>query len=142
MGSEYRKNQMYLNRFQNFNNYYNKFNKTTLNARNLQLVEINHIIQADGFNCGPLVIYFFERYIKGESLNKDVNLSKYRLFLKEITIKRSLDMSNICLFCTRSIAPNDSEQCSFCLRLIHTKCLKVKDYKFIKNNMCDICRRY
>lgn len=143
MGSSKMKSQFYFKKFDNFIKQYNTFyNINNYDSSSLNVLCIDHILQNDGHNCGPLIIYFFENISQHKSLKEDCDLEKYRIKLKSLILQNSSDMTERCLLCSRNIIITDSVQCEFCRRFIHLKCLILNDHPFIKNRMCDICRLY
>lgn len=90
------------------------------------------------------LIYFFEQISKGESLNIDCNMNRYRCTIKQMLLERSDSMTTKCLLCSRDANTENCIQCDFCNRFLHFKCIKIEksDVIYIKNNMCALCRQY
>lgn len=114
----------------------------------IKLSFVNHVKQADSYNCGTFVVYFFERLVRGESLTYDLNTAEYRSHLKDVLLQNSVNMKQLCLYCCQIVDITNSFQCRSCVRYIHDKCLlsvreieaNIKASEKTMNNICDLCR--
>lgn len=116
---------------------------------NFAIESPKHILQQDGFNCGIYVIHFFRCLATETALDSNVDINSERVNLKMILLRSSVDMSELCIFCSTKIFPNQPVfKCRTCRRLIHNKCLLtaketeegVSTNQKIRNGICDICR--
>lgn len=137
------KTTLYFDRFKHFISCYNKCNiQNTLPClKNFQLQLEKHIIQKDGYNCGPYIVYFFHNIINGISLNTPKCMDSYRRALKRSILEKSDDMTEVCLLCGRS-AKSSVIACRYCTRKHHIKCLNMEDNFGMQYNMCELCRMY
>lgn len=144
LGTDMNMTVLYKNKFINFMQVYNKHNNSgKINCDNLQPLVYDHLIQTDGYNCGPLIIYFFDKIINKENPSAFCKIDNYRNNIKHLILENSTNMRPKCLFCSRETsATNHKIECIFCLRFIHYECLKLDDDPFIKNEMCNNCRNY
>lgn len=142
LGSSYDKTKYYLIKLQKFIKRYNQYYKKNIDFNNLEILLRNHILQQDGYNCGPLVIYIFEKLNTSQAATDTCNLKTYRDDLKKKLLEKASNVKNICLFCSRICEGNDWDQCEFCLRKMHKKCTRLDSHSCHTNGMCDICRLY
>lgn len=142
LANERNKVQQYFAIFKLFLHCYDKHHGTNYSAINIKVTFYEHIIQRDAFNCGPLVLYFFDKINKGESPTQFCDMAEYRKYLQNILLRGSSDMAEVCLKCTNITSEKDRIQCVFCLRFVHDECLVADGHGFITNGMCDICRLY
>lgn len=134
-GSSEISTELYLEKFKNFICAYDDYYKTQLNSIKLRSYTHKHLLQQDDYNCGPLIIYFFEKICRGSSLETPCNLSEYRNVLKEIKLTKAPDMSEKCLFCTRNFVICDFYRCSSCNRYRHQRCCTLQNHSCFVNNI-------
>lgn len=145
LGSHVYKSKKFLNQFTTFMRRYNNFKELQtpyLNHTSLKPISIKHIIQKDGYNCGPIILYIFQQIAKKESAEIPQDMTCYRKVIKEMILNTSPKMTDICILCARTCTTIDSIECNYCKRFVHYNCLKLDDHYFISNNMCDICKIY
>lgn len=139
--STYVKTKQYLNIFQRFIKYYNQQTSQKLED-DFNIIVDNHVKQTDGYNCGPYIIYFFERILKKQNLTNAYSMDDYRIDLQKLLLQKSDDMNDICLYCGRKALVENCYRCNFCLRYIHKRCLTLRAPSHLVNNMCELCRQY
>lgn len=128
----------YLKQFKLFATVYNKINPMHIvDCTNLIRKSYLHIKQRDGYNCGPLIVYFFKQLVSNNSLQHEYNMSTFRCDLKTLILEKSSDMSKSCLICGREVAELRI-QCKYCLRYVHDRCNR----DFVINEFCCLCKMY
>lgn len=141
--SSYEKSKTKLLILQNFLNRYNHYHNTNIQFQNLKIKIEKHFLQKDSFNCGPLIIYFFEQLHKGRDAEVQCNLVEYRKYLKTKILNNATCVNTVCMFCSRNCLSTDSVvKCQSCLRKMHSKCIKLGDHCCIKNGICELCYLY
>lgn len=104
-----------------------------------------HVLQKDGYNCGPIIIKIFSDMTKNTSLQLNTNFDEYRNTLKKLLLNNSDEMTNRCLYCSELTIEENSNKCIYCKRLIHFRCqidVRQKNFKIYKmiNFCCDLCK--
>ncbi|KAG5861596.1 hypothetical protein JTB14_032778 [Gonioctena quinquepunctata] len=79
--------------------YYEEVNNELIGIDDWSCKLLSHDRQTDGFNCGHFILYFFERFINGQSLEKDIDMIQYRNHIQNVIIRASDSITNRCLFC-------------------------------------------
>lgn len=118
------------------------------------------MLQYDGYNCGVIILYYFEKISQIASLvnrlySKENHYGfwvKYRQALAKLLLTSSDDMREICLNCGRNaflgvgrnnILPNLYVTCLRCKRHIHIDCSKHQTELFdSKKKLCMLCQNF
>uniref|UniRef100_A0A1B6KCX7 Ubiquitin-like protease family profile domain-containing protein n=1 Tax=Graphocephala atropunctata TaxID=36148 RepID=A0A1B6KCX7_9HEMI len=90
------------------------------------VVQHDHPVQKDAYNCGVFVMYFMEQLMNNDKIALTFAPDKHRIDLYRELLMHSENMSHVCLPCGRSFTtfiPLDKEcesvECSACLRWFH-----------------------
>ena len=98
---------------------------------------VNHIKQNDTYNCGLFIIYFFQQFIKNESLTVHKCMNDFRNTVRTLLLTMSDDMRGRCLSCGIDVTDDMAvDRCQICQRYCHNICAKME------NQTCELCRRY
>lgn len=139
---------MAQNYYQNFIDFLEKIRSTNQNLNEF-LVQIKglhvetkqHLLQRDGYNCGPLIVNYFEKIVQHENLNEYRNMDAYRKTLQICLLENSQNMREICTLCGRQ-CPDDIFKCNLCCRQFHQDCLQLISSTFLNNSICQLCKNY
>lgn len=144
MGSSVQKTTFYFSKFRVFLKSYNRYHGTLYSTELTHSNYMQHIKQEDSYNCGPLIVYFFEQICNQESLTTSIDMGDYRKRLKYLLISKAPNMKEMCLFCSRKYTLCDYEQCFTCKRYLHDRCatLPQQSHTCIVENMCELCKMY
>lgn len=122
LGTSKKKTAFYFRKLAKFIDAHNTFFKTNYDCTSLKTKCYEHILQRDGYNCGPLIVYFFDKLSKNESLNISCDMKQYRQQLQYLLINKASNMSEQCLLCARKCLSIEANRCDFCKRYVHIKC--------------------
>lgn len=93
----------------------------------------------DTYNCGIFLLYFVDQFL--DAKDRKLNPKDYRIMLKNVCLKESESMQNICRKCFKE-AGSQIVQFSSCLSWYHVRCLNI-DFKTVSLEgiqfNCKIC---
>lgn len=101
--------------------------------------------QSDGYNCGPLVIYYM-RLLSGMKTVENFEANQYRLELKKLLSTKYDSIDLTCIYCYND-DKNDVVYCNTCALWAHRTCLErglingvtQKNKGLGTNKACEIC---
>lgn len=119
---------------QKLNIYNNLSNKILVNE--LRIATINHVKQKDSYNCGIYVLKFIKSISNRKPLSIEFDPNEERNEIKLYLVEKSVDMTNICLKCGKTIMNNENvSHCKICKRICENTCCMFED-------TCPLCQNY
>ncbi|CAH1106830.1 unnamed protein product [Psylliodes chrysocephalus] len=102
---------------------------------NIKIINVDHCVQKDGYNCGIYVLHFIQCTINNLDLTSPNNPDQERDRLKKILLEKSKDVKEYCLKCGRKVTEADKcFQCHKCKKFIEKGCLIT--------DICPLCKIY
>ncbi|KAG5879523.1 hypothetical protein JTB14_029889 [Gonioctena quinquepunctata] len=127
LGSTAWETKSYMLKFLEYIKYYNKNNMSNrVSTENWNIKVLEHDKQKDSYNCGPFILYFFEKIVEGQMLTNNVDINEFRKSMRKTILQMSDNMTNKCLYCgvfITSVLPSDIVECANCGRIHHKKCI-------------------
>ncbi|KAG5860974.1 hypothetical protein JTB14_037329 [Gonioctena quinquepunctata] len=127
LGSTAWETKSYMLKFLEYIKYYNKNNMSNrVSTENWNIKVLEHDKQKDSYNCGPFILYFFEKIVGGQMLTNNVDINEFRKSMRKTILQMSDNMTNKCLYCgvfITSVLPSDIVECANCGRIHHKKCI-------------------